>query len=499
MKTHKKYFLQKLNPMIFLGIITLLQLTACKEAVSDTPINNDIVIYGTLGEKVKASDREKIEEVVVQSQFLSGSDLNYVQRCKVEFKNNNFNIRIRPQGDFSFVSLASFPSKNLKKGSFLIVPGDSIHIEIQDSEKCIVRSNNPQLLQCQLDLMEVKNIREYPITENSSAISKLSGYKDAAFNRYEEIFSHYKGKVAPDALNILKIHYQTQQNEIFMNTVNAYALFADNDTLKYKAKSRIISDFEKLDLISDTLQVRYSINYAEYLLRYIRNYHQLTSPLANQEQLFAKIYKNINENYQGLLRDKLLTVLFIRYMKSSKDSYTYLSRSYASVKDSDYREILRAIREAKMAGKKVFPFALPDVNGKVYTPEDFKGKVVICKLWFTGCGGCTYLHKVLKPWKLKYKDNKEVEFISINVNNKKEQWEKGLQSGIYCSPDEINLSTFGEGEGFDHPMLKYYSFDGYPQVLVFDKNGNLISANPAVGDNYEVLKSELDKMILENL
>ncbi|WP_117172648.1 TlpA family protein disulfide reductase [Mariniflexile rhizosphaerae] len=498
MKTNKKYFVQKLNPIILLGIITLLQLTACKKADSDTPLNRNIVIYGTLGVEIKASDREKIEEeVVVQSQFLSGSDLNHIQRCKVELKSNNFSITIKPQGDFSFVSLASFPSKILKKGSFFIVPGDSIHIDIQDSEKCIINSNNPQLLQCQLDLMEVKNISEYPITENSSAVSRLSDYKDSAFNRYEEIFSQYEGKVAPEVLNTLKIHYQTQQNAIFMTKVNSYALFSHNDSLKYKAKSRIISDFETLDIISDTLQVRYSINYAEYLLSYIRNYHQLTSPLANQEQLFAKIYKNIDKNYQGLLRDKLLTVLSIRYMNSSKASYTYLSRSHASVKDPDYREILRVIREARTAGKKVFPFALPDVNGKVYTPDDFKGKVVVCKLWFTGCGGCTYLHKVLKPWKLKYKDNKEVEFISINVNNKKGQWEKGLQSGVYCSPDEINLSTFGEG--FDHPMLKYYNFVGYPQVLVFDKNGNLISANPAVGGNYEVLKSELDKMILENL
>jgi len=494
MKTYKKYFVVK--PIILLGIITLLQLIACKEAVSDTPINRDIVIYGTLGEKVKASDREKIEEKVY---VLSQLRTYYTQRCKVEFENNNFNIRIKPKGDFSFVSLRSFPSKILKKGSFLIVPGDSIHIDILDSEKCIIRSNNPQLLECQLDLMEVKNISEYTnlIAENSSAISKLSGYKDAAFNRYEEIFSHYKGKVAPEALNLLKIHYQTQQNEIFMFLMNGYALFSNNDTLQNEAKIRFIKDFEKLEVISDTLQIRYSINYASYLLRFIRNYHDLISPLADQEQRFAKIYNSVDKNYQGLLREKLLTVLSIRYMKSSKDSYTYLSRSYASVKDSDYREILTAIKEAKKSGKKVFPFALPDVNGKVYTPEDFKGKVVVCKLWFTGCGGCTYLHKVLKPWKLKYKDNKEVEFISINVNNKKEQWEKGLQSGIYCSPDEINLSTFGEG--FDHPMLEYYNFVGYPQVLVFDKNGNLISANPAVGANYEVLKSELDKMILENL
>lgn len=55
-------------------------------------------------------------------------------------------------------------------------------------------------------------------------------------------------------------------------------------------------------------------------------------------------------------------------------------------------------------------------------------------------------------------------------------WEEGLKKGIYSSANDINLST--NGLGYKHPIIEFYHYEGFPQLLLIDKKGNIISSNP---------------------
>src|SRR5690606_23063427 len=73
-----------------------------------------------------------------------------------------------------------------------------------------------------------------------------------------------------------------------------------------------------------------------------------------------------------------------------------------------------------------------------------------------------------------YPRENEVVLVTINVDNSKSKWLQARHSGMYTSKRSIDLFI---GEiGHNHPMLKYYAFRGFPQLVVIDKNGRLVTA-----------------------
>lgn len=67
--------------------------------------------------------------------------------------------------------------------------------------------------------------------------------------------------------------------------------------------------------------------------------------------------------------------------------------------------------------------------------------------------------------------------MSLNVNDKKEDWITGLNSNKYTSKDYLNVTT--GAVAWDHPFIKYYNIQGGPYLLLVDKNG-AIYAQPSV-------------------
>ena len=72
-----------------------------------------------------------------------------------------------------------------------------------------------------------------------------------------------------------------------------------------------------------------------------------------------------------------------------------------------------------MVGKPFPPFHYVDLNGKVYTSENTKGKIVVLKAWFTSCIPCVAEMPELNRLTEQYKTRKDIIFISIAWNPKK--------------------------------------------------------------------------------
>lgn len=133
-------------------------------------------------------------------------------------------------------------------------------------------------------------------------------------------------------------------------------------------------------------------------------------------------------------------------------------------------------------------FTFPDVNGKMVSLSDFKGKVVLVDVWATWCGPCKeeipHLIKLEKEM-----HGQEIVFIGVSVDTqeKKQAWldmiqEKGLK-GV-----QLFVGAFNGSE-----ICKDYEITSIPRFMVFDKDGKIYSMNaPRPSDN------EL-KVILQNL
>lgn len=187
----------------------------------------------------------------------------------------------------------------------------------------------------------------------------------------------------------------------------------------------------------------------------------------------AQYYRYIKNKYSGVLRERLVTnVLFYRRVEPENNN-DMIEDAITWVKDGQFFSILQSLKNQRMKGADAYNFTLRDENGDIHKMSEFKGKVVFIDFWFTGCGNCIKVKPFLEKIEDRF-EGKPVVFLSINIDNKREQWLKGIQSGKYTTRIAMNLFS-GDG-GINSEISKYYSVSGGPTLVLIDKNGKLMDS-----------------------
>jgi thiol-disulfide isomerase/thioredoxin len=132
-----------------------------------------------------------------------------------------------------------------------------------------------------------------------------------------------------------------------------------------------------------------------------------------------------------------------------------------------------------------FDFTLPDLNGKIMSLEDFKGKVFIINFWATWCPAC------------------EEEIPKLNELQEKYKNEGLVVIGIALDKDSLNLvEPFVRKKRIRYPILKgnelvlksMKDFSGMPTTLIVDPKGNIKKKYDGSFD-----KEDLEKKLKELL
>lgn len=193
-------------------------------------------------------------------------------------------------------------------------------------------------------------------------------------------------------------------------------------------------------------------------------------------KFYSSVFKDLMSRYTGQVREKaiLYYICADTHVKFSEDASWVYQNSLAQMSTAQHRKFLQSVIDSRRLGVKAFDFKLTNLKGDTVYLHDFKGKVVVLDAWYSGCGGCAGLAKVIKASVLpKFGNNKDVVFLAVNIERTKKQWLDGLKSGLYTNEQSVNLSTYGLG--LHHPLFQYYKFFSLPQLLLIGKDGNLIS------------------------
>lgn len=119
---------------------------------------------------------------------------------------------------------------------------------------------------------------------------------------------------------------------------------------------------------------------------------------------------------------------------------------------------MRVAREEILKVGEAFPeFSATDIDGKVWTNADIKGKVAVFNLWFTGCGPCRAEMPELSSWKDAMPD---VMFFSATYEDA-EKARPVIESRNFNWIPLVNDKTF----------KAFVGRNGYPMTIVIDKNG----------------------------
>lgn len=137
---------------------------------------------------------------------------------------------------------------------------------------------------------------------------------------------------------------------------------------------------------------------------------------------------------------------------------------------------------------KILDFIFKDTLGRDVRVSDFKGKVVLIDIWYSGCGACIHINNGLKKVHEVLK-NEKIVFLSISIDTNKKLWMSSItQSALpskmnpwaskyYPAPGTIILYTGGTGSKNDF-IKKYVPQNLYPQMLLIDEFGRLLSNKP---------------------
>jgi len=167
----------------------------------------------------------------------------------------------------------------------------------------------------------------------------------------------------------------------------------------------------------------------------------------------------------------LTTGKFIPVKLTSKDTSKIYYKLFP-LNESSVKNIAEPIRNAsiveyehfKMEGQKFRPFNFTDLNGRSYTNENTKGKVVVLKCWYINCVACVAEFPELNELVNQYKYRDDLVFVSLAFND-----EEDLKGFLLRKP--FNYAVVPDQKSFLKDTLKV---NLYPTHFIIDKNGIIV-------------------------
>lgn len=439
--------------------------------------NNQITISGVLSDTVI--------QMVSKSPYLTFyndynlEDPSTREIIPLQIKDRKFKIKISPKGRFGYFDIGGGMIRSITNNEFLIESGDSVNMDVKNLEDVEFTGEGAEKLTFQnwIGKFIWANPKLWTRDDKIQDILRFNKQRSIRFmaiamdvlNRNETIKNSY-------VKNILRLNTASSISKQYLNSIVAPTYFNDSTYFKeVKEEINFLITQQNGFLISDVNLIANSFMYSQYLF-------ELNEAIAMIKTKSDKasvniVYNNIKSEYDGLLRDKLLPYCFLTMLKEDPEAINFLPEALILVKDSASKKILHQVEIAKLPGVKSFEFDLMTLNGKHLKSKDLEGKIVIIETYYNGCMPCRELAMNMEPIAKYYEKNNKVVFINLDgVAKDYKTFEKGAKSGNYGSKQSIYTWTNGLGQR--HPLLLYYQYDSFPNLLIIGKDGNVISANP---------------------
>ena len=210
---------------------------------------------------------------------------------------------------------------------------------------------------------------------------------------------------------------------------------------------------------------------------YIHYLANLKEIFTNQEVINAFADDYIMQYLQGAPEGMADVLAYYKTVSTNREAHAAADKVYEHYK-------------GLVPGSQAIDFTMQDGKGKVFHLSDFRGKAVYIDVWATWCGPCCAEIPHMEKLAAHYAKNKDIELISISLDEDKAKWEKKL------AEDKPEWKQYICPDAFDSALCKNYDIYGIPRFLFFDKDGKVISLD-APRPSYEGIIEYIDNHLAE--
>lgn len=434
--------------------------------------NKDVTITGNI------SNYDKTVLLLVNNRVPDLADTLIIKDGKF-FKTltiNNPGFRVIKYGDYSrelflmpgFALKISFDAMNIEdsftiegKGSAENAVIDSLYKEVYRMDLDIINNQAAEVVIAYLDSMQAANRKYLAALIGSATVDpQLREYASASLDYDYAIMRNFREDVSK--LTDLKSNGSRDklyvENEKYLD-ISGYRTF-----LIQTDNNMVTNDFVKGD----------------------KSIWKSPHKVMDAELSIIEKFKNTR------IREYLIYEAVSRYLNDNGFRYfdTYYDYFKKNNTDSMYARQLEKEYLKKFPispGQPAPEFIAEDINGKMYTLDDFKGRNIYIDVWATWCFGCL----VEGPHFIKIQHEyigKNIAFISISFDEERDRWEKYLKEN-----KQEGLSLIAHS-GFDSDLAKGFQIEFIPTFILIGKDGKIVDANAPQPSSPDIQKT-LDELL----
>lgn len=403
---------------------------------------------------------------------------------------DEFYIQLK-YGDIRMVE--QLPWRTMNLGIFLLEKNSDIVLDLTDN-RCKISGRKADVFACQYNMRSLMFIKKHPRYNKDSFYLRLKEqkeYGDSILDAQLNVLDSFRRKISDRTYNILKYDYKADNGikslKALLVQSNSKWTQRNKETIKFYTDHFLYGVYDT-DFSDEKF---YSRSYAYFLyLKHLTDLGIVMRAVDGQiKPTFGQIYTYITSKFSDKAMERLMATLFIDYHRRGEATTWYYNDALRRVKGKEDAEIIRLLKQHLTEGKPT-TFTLLDKTGEEVTEKSFKGKIMVLDFWFTGCLGCINLNKSMKSIYDYYDKNENVVFLSVCVDKSKSHWLNSLKSGLYTHKNSILLYTGGKGK--DHQVIKSLDVFAFPTLVILDRNGKILSANPPMPISSENQKKFID-------